>query len=108
IPLTCHPASSSLCYFNDAPPTELYTLSLHDALPIFRSDHETCSQPHCPNSGSSPPTSCTTSRVTYSMHPRVAWYATWCSSWYRISNPLLDEPLGRWKAHMRCGSDAST
>src|SRR5690606_40761854 len=27
--------SSVSFFFNDAPPTELYTLSLHDALPIF-------------------------------------------------------------------------
>src|SRR5947208_12737444 len=25
----------SLFFFNDTPPTEIYTLSLHDALPIF-------------------------------------------------------------------------
>src|SRR5262245_65684990 len=42
--LSCSSASSSLCllpisifffFFNDTAPTEIYTLSLHDALPIF-------------------------------------------------------------------------
>src|SRR3712207_8340383 len=39
---------NSLCFFNDTATTEIYTLSLHDALPIFcealsggiRSEHE--------------------------------------------------------------------
>src|SRR5438067_9254551 len=31
--------SSSSFFFTDAPPPEMYTLSLHDALPIFRSGH---------------------------------------------------------------------
>src|SRR2546429_9758802 len=29
-----HPPSSSFFFFNDTPTTEIYTLSLHDALPI--------------------------------------------------------------------------
>src|SRR5947207_4105358 len=28
-------------FFNDTPPTEIYTLSLHDALPILRTSAET-------------------------------------------------------------------
>src|SRR5436309_15259078 len=32
IPLPCYPL---LFFFNDPPTTEIYTLSLHDALPIF-------------------------------------------------------------------------
>src|SRR5437667_11482843 len=39
IPRCCHKphqrAVRSLFFFNDPPPTEIYTLSLHDALPIF-------------------------------------------------------------------------
>src|SRR5438034_7280895 len=31
-------ASHSFCFFNDTPPTEIYTLSLHDALPIYVDD----------------------------------------------------------------------
>src|SRR5207249_10664325 len=31
---TCNPAFSSLFFFNDAATSEIYTLSLHDALPI--------------------------------------------------------------------------
>src|SRR5436190_11983915 len=30
----------SFFFFNDTPPTEIYTLSLHDALPIFVVFHE--------------------------------------------------------------------
>src|SRR5690606_41184041 len=30
---------SSPFFFNDTPTTEIYTLSLHDALPIFDADH---------------------------------------------------------------------
>src|SRR5687768_18384919 len=30
------PAASTLLFFTDPPPTEIYTLSLHDALPICR------------------------------------------------------------------------
>src|SRR5689334_24757638 len=29
------PVAPSLSFFNDVPPTEIYTLSLHDALPIL-------------------------------------------------------------------------
>src|SRR5205085_10537625 len=29
---------SSFFFFNDTPPTEIYTLSLHDALPIYQPD----------------------------------------------------------------------
>src|SRR5205809_7464953 len=39
--LTCIPyLSLLLCFFffNDTAPTEIYTLSLHDALPIYRGD----------------------------------------------------------------------
>src|SRR5206468_12562936 len=35
--ITSH--SSLSFFFNDTPPTELYTLSLHDALPIYRRLH---------------------------------------------------------------------
>src|SRR5206468_6977082 len=33
---------TSFFFFNDPPPTEIYTLSLHDALPIFGSIGENC------------------------------------------------------------------
>src|SRR2546425_5779859 len=36
--------SSSLFFFNDTATTEIYTLSLHDALPIF-ADQETAAAP---------------------------------------------------------------
>src|SRR5437764_5335913 len=32
------PRKSHLCFFRDPPTTEIYTLSLHDALPILRSE----------------------------------------------------------------------
>src|SRR5438477_6682251 len=32
----------SLFFFNDTAPSEIYTLSLHDALPISRQDELTC------------------------------------------------------------------
>src|SRR5438034_4052185 len=35
-------------FFNDTPPTEIYTLSLHDALPILTTDHERPSLRHPP------------------------------------------------------------
>src|SRR5260370_32812014 len=34
------PISSSFFFFNDTATTEIYTLSLHDALPIFRSGRD--------------------------------------------------------------------
>src|SRR5438034_6469176 len=36
LPLFCSFSSSSLFFFNDTATTEIYTLSLHDALPIWR------------------------------------------------------------------------
>src|SRR6266436_1543131 len=36
-PLTVRYAICHDCFFNDTATTEIYTLSLHDALPIFRS-----------------------------------------------------------------------
>src|SRR5205807_6773698 len=32
-------------FFNDTPPTEIYTLSLHDALPIFPRSRHRCPRP---------------------------------------------------------------
>src|SRR5215471_21170746 len=40
-------------FFNDTPTTEIYTLSLHDALPI--SPPRCCMDPHSPGLGSSVP-----------------------------------------------------
>src|SRR5258708_24749751 len=34
--MTRHPAVSTFFFFNDTATTEIYTLSLHDALPIYR------------------------------------------------------------------------
>src|SRR5258708_40299769 len=34
---TCHRITSSFFFFNDTATTEIYTLSLHDALPIWSS-----------------------------------------------------------------------
>src|SRR5690349_22225110 len=42
-----------LFFFNDPAPTELYTLSLHDALPIWPSR----ARPECPSSRSPAPSS---------------------------------------------------
>src|SRR2546422_4176047 len=36
------PASSSLFFFNDTATTEIYTLSLHDALPIYSTTRPRC------------------------------------------------------------------
>src|SRR5258708_26879298 len=35
---------SRFFFFNDTATTEIYTLSLHDALPIFRSERQLCEQ----------------------------------------------------------------
>src|SRR5437899_8802130 len=35
-----------LFFFNDTATTEIYTLSLHDALPIYRDDHLACRLAH--------------------------------------------------------------
>src|SRR5437667_9569755 len=43
--MTCirrHPSVSSIFSFNDTAPTEIYTLSLHDALPILPGDNPPC------------------------------------------------------------------
>src|SRR5947199_10311013 len=37
--ISCHCSSSFFFFFNDTPTTEIYTLSLHDALPIFERRH---------------------------------------------------------------------
>src|SRR5436190_15414467 len=43
-----HPSIASLFFFNDPPTTEIYTLSLHDALPIYHSQMRlrALEQPH--------------------------------------------------------------
>src|SRR3712207_8023312 len=48
-------ASSMFFFFNDTATTEIYTLSLHDALPIFRRNTPP---------GREPPGSCLPARVT--------------------------------------------
>src|SRR5690348_18437857 len=46
----CHSASYLIFFFNDTAPTEIYTLSLHDALPICRRACRFCpSIPKLPN-----------------------------------------------------------
>src|SRR5690349_22564768 len=37
---TCRPLSCTLFFFNDTATTEIYTLSLHDALPISERQHD--------------------------------------------------------------------
>src|SRR5262249_61814183 len=39
------PTSLFLFFFNDPAPTEIYTLSLHDALPIWACDRSTTARP---------------------------------------------------------------
>src|SRR3712207_8942584 len=39
-------------FFNDTATTEIYTLSLHDALPISPRPWTSCSSAHCPTRGS--------------------------------------------------------
>src|SRR5574340_312934 len=41
----CHSSSSLLFFFNDTATTEIYTLSLHDALPIYRGSPNPCCRP---------------------------------------------------------------
>src|SRR5260221_9512906 len=53
---------SFLFFFNDTATTEIYTLSLHDALPIFRREAisgNRRSPPRIPRSLNQPQTSCT-------------------------------------------------
>src|SRR5476649_3101221 len=38
-------------FFNDTATTEIYTLSLHDALPIYRQDHRQGRRDHPPHPG---------------------------------------------------------
>src|SRR2546429_6316347 len=40
--MACFPPTCFFFFFNDTATTEIYTLSLHDALPIFR-----CSEQYC-------------------------------------------------------------
>src|SRR3712207_9305348 len=40
----CTCTSVSMCFFNDTATTEIYTLSLHDALPICPYQHTDCQQ----------------------------------------------------------------
>src|SRR5438093_6652156 len=52
-----HSRVSSLCspfFFNDTAPTEIYTLSLHDALPIFRRVAEIVGQPRAVRRATAP------------------------------------------------------
>src|SRR5947209_4269859 len=76
-----HPTSSTLLYsssffFNSTATTEIYTLSLHDALPIFSRDHavRSCSVAGLSDriSRISPAFSLSSERVTSSKRPSVA------------------------------------
>src|SRR2546427_7716960 len=63
--------TSQVCpffFFNDTATTEIYTLSLHDALPILRISPP----PRAPSSGRSPPPS--------SSRPRYRWRSSPASS----------------------------
>src|SRR2546422_10011926 len=55
--MTCHPVFSFFFFFNDTATTEIYTLSLHDALPISRSclacKRRGIDDPRCPGDGAS-------------------------------------------------------
>src|SRR2546425_4025311 len=51
-PCSCHPLFFSFFFFNDTATTEIYTLSLHDALPILRSVEIPSSPERCPSCAS--------------------------------------------------------
>src|SRR3712207_7656251 len=75
-------------FFNDTATTEIYTLSLHDALPIFRSGDRTASavdQPNVKQKASAPDSrnSISNSRSAMGFGWRISWYSR-CS----LSVPL--------------------
>src|SRR2546422_10809968 len=49
-----HPPLSSLFFFNDTATTEIYTLSLHDALPISCGGAAACREPRCRSAATAP------------------------------------------------------
>src|SRR5258707_7155745 len=67
-------SSSFLFFFNDTATTEIYTLSLHDALPIS-TPWSACS-PHRPPSGIWPPSDRKSTRLN-SSHANIS-YAVFC------------------------------
>src|SRR2546427_3674669 len=73
-------------FFNDTATTEIYTLSLHDALPIFGKDPEAVIK------------SCRPKGDPASMYgPDYLYYCfTWCARW---SQRLMPEPELRSEEH---------
>src|SRR5256885_11930941 len=65
-------------FFNDTATTEIYTLSLHDALPIFSATSRTA------RTTSSASTTCAT---------------TWCSRWSSASSGVTPTPSSRSEEH---------
>src|SRR5260221_10016054 len=72
----CHPAPFFFFFFNDTATTEIYTLSLHDALPISAArSGSTCRHRRC--CGSSPAAADRKSTRLNSSHTVIS-YAVFC------------------------------
>src|SRR6266581_8023318 len=63
-------------FFNDTATTEIYTLSLHDALPISRGPATSARRPRCAGPRRDPPRDRKSTRLN-SSHPSIS-YAVFC------------------------------
>src|SRR5579862_2843136 len=104
-PLSCLSFFFYFFFFNDTATTEIYTLSLHDALPISTTrslrSNQRCSCPStvliCVNPSSSCPTcsfASTTSAALPTFSPAQSVRSPPCSTNHNLSFPAAAEPRG--------------
>src|ERR1043165_10167957 len=101
------PAQLSVCsffFFNDTATTEIYTLSLHDALPICRRHRR--SAPRAAGCGSRPAPKARSEEHTSELQSRgLLSYAVFClkkkNNTYTYTNAHSAKPTPRHRLHTR-------
>src|SRR5258708_29250288 len=81
-------------FFNDTATTEIYTLSLHDALPIWCRSCASCGGPLALDSGNPTGQSCRTDRKSTRLNSsqQIISYAVFCLKKKKYHNTYLQVP----------------
>src|SRR5438067_7616023 len=83
-------------FFNDPPTTEIYTLSLHDALPIPSASRATCASPWPPGGRGCSSSQDRKSTRLNSSHVSSS-YAVFCLKKKKHATRMVDGAYARWR-----------
>src|SRR6266851_6723375 len=87
----CYPSIRVFFFFNDTATTEIYTLSLHDALPISNASRTGAGSPHARLRDAMQPSRDRKSTRLNSSHITIS-YAVFCLKKTKLKERLVDVP----------------